>query len=123
MSDKSAPPPAPTAVVARPVSEALLNEKVALSLSPFLDRVPFRSFGHSNNHAQLIVGPLPLQRPRQVFPRPRLRRRLLGSPLQAEGMARVRRRRLRCGTRIRGVQLELEGGVQGSQEAGIDVCV
>lgn len=65
------------------------------------------------------VGLLPVQRHHQVLPRPRLRRRLLGAPVQAEGVAGICGRRVRRGAGVRGVQLEPEAGGEGDQEAGM----
>lgn len=59
------------------------------------------------------VGLLPVQRHHQVLPRPRLRRRLLGAPVQAEGVAGICGRRVRRGAGVRGVQLEPEAGGEG----------
>jgi hypothetical protein len=69
------------------------------------------------------VGFLPLQRADQVDPRSRIRRRLLGPPVQAESVACVCGRRVRCGAGIRGVQLELEACGEGDQEAGVKQAV
>ena len=101
-------PPLPSRAVSRPVSEALLNEKV--SIPPRCDRL---------NLTIGTVGPLPLQPHHQVLPRPRLRRRLLGAPVQAEGVARLCRRWVRRRAGVRGVQLQPQGGGAGHQEAGI----
>lgn len=65
------------------------------------------------------MGPLPLQPPDQVLPRPRLRRRLLGPPVQAQGVACHRGRGLRRRPGVRGVQLQSEAGRARDQEAGI----
>lgn len=46
------------------------------------------------------VGLLPVQRHHQVLPRPRLRRRLLGAPVQAEGVAGICGRRVRRGAGV-----------------------
>lgn len=68
-----------------------------------------------------IVGPLPLQHAHQVVSRPRLRRRLLGPPLQAPCVARLHGRRLRRRPGVRGVQLEPQAGVARPEAPGVSV--
>jgi hypothetical protein len=68
----------------------------------------------------LLVGPLFLQHAHQIFPGPRIWRRLLSSPIQAKGMAGICGRGFRCGKGVRRVQLESEAGIEGPQETRIN---
>lgn len=70
-------------------------------------------------NARCPVGSLPVEPPDQVDPRPRLRRGVLGAPVQAQGMARICRNGLRCRSGLRGVQLQPEAGIQGDPQAGV----
>lgn len=59
------------------------------------------------------MGSLSLQPDHKILPRSRLRCCLLSSPLQAEGMADLPRRRVRCWQSVRRVQLESEASLEG----------
>lgn len=63
------------------------------------------------------MGPLPLLSPNPLLDRPRLRRRLLGPGIQAEGVAGVDRAGFRCWPGVRGVQrLVPETGQRGRED-------
>lgn len=114
MSDTTVPKP--SIVVARPVSEALLNEKVYYTCQATRCLCRKLQLTSTDN---CTVGSLPLQFPHQIHPRSRLRRCLLSPPVQAESMARLRRNRIRSRTGVRGVQLQSQAGGEGYQEAGM----
>lgn len=113
--------PKPSTVVARPVSEALLNEKVQNRSTnspnnPMLGLPPTPVGCLLTSH---VVGSLPIELHHQIHPRSRFRRRLLSPPVQAESMACLRRHRFRSRTGVRGVQLQPQAGVERDQEAGM----
>lgn len=60
---------------------------------------------YTNMVVRILVGPLPVEPPRQVQHRPRIRRRLLRHSVPSQSLARFHRRRLWRWPRIRGVQL------------------
>jgi hypothetical protein len=87
----------------RPMSEALLNEKVPPRANS-LSRRPMAHIGHALADSMCAVGPLPLVDDDPLWPRPRLRRRLLRPPLQATRMASHGRTRIRRRTSLGGVR-------------------
>lgn len=89
MSDSTIPPPPAVARPSKPVSEALLNEKVS-SLNSI--GIVFR---HRADYF-CPVGSLSLFSPNPLFTRSRFRSRLLSAIVQAEGMACICRDGFRC---------------------------
>jgi hypothetical protein len=103
MPETSIPPPAPIPRAAKPVSEALLNEKVCLAPATFCfafliwlgiywEGVDWMGCNGLNKLETMLttpVGPLPLLPPNPLITRPFLRRRFLSPHLQAPSVACV----------------------------------
>lgn len=106
MADQSSPiPPNPTpSRTNRPMSEALLNEKVCDA--PYHYRRAQRESHLSGQLTQMCstVGPLPKYPPHPKYTRRIVRHHLLGTSIQTTIMASIHRARVRCWKSVGGMR-------------------
>lgn len=113
MPETSISPPV-SARPSKPVSEALLNEKVIIKCCPSeLFMITFEDWRIFELCIQMdcwltnLVGPLSFFPPYPIITRSIIRRRILSITVQAEGVACVGWIRFRCGKSVRGMQWQL----------------